>query len=194
MSRRKSAANSARKQTPDDYYGSTEVSQFINMIMHDGKKQLATSIVRSSFDRLYAYYMKEMDGKRTIDLVKRDADQSSDEAEVVKLSDLDQKDAVLRLFDDVLDKVGPNLELKSKRIGGANIQVPIMVQAARRSTLAMRFIIKNARARKSQLKSMEASLAQEMIDVLKGSARSLDDKEQTLRMAKANAVFQGVRR
>ena len=69
-----------------------------------------------------------------------------------------------------------------------------MVQSARRSTLAMRFIIKNARSRKSQLKSMEASLAQEMIDVLKGSARSLDDKEQTLRMAKANAVFQGVRR
>ena len=195
MSRRKSAASLARKKTPDDFYGSVEVSQFINMIMRDGKKQLATSIVHGGFDNLYAYYLKEMGGKTTAELIGKDSDQTEDDGvSSTKFSDLDKKDAVLKLFDAVLDKVGPSLELKSKRVGGANIQVPIMVQSDRRYTLAMRYIIKNARTRISQMKSMSKALSQEMIDVLKGSAKSLDDKEQTLRMAKANAVFQGVRR
>ena len=195
MSRRKSAASLARKKIPDDFYDSVEVSQLINMIMRDGKKQLATSIVHGGFDNLYAHYLKEMGGKTTAELIGKDVDQAENSGESsTKFSDLDKKDAVLRLFDAVLDKVGPSLELKSKRVGGANIQVPIMVQSDRRYTLAMRFIIKNARTRISQMKSMSKALSQEMIDVLKGSAKSLDDKEQTLRMAKANAVFQGVRR
>ena len=58
----------------------------------------------------------------------------------------------------------------------------------------MRNIIVNARKRIPQCKSMINALAQEMIDVLKGSARTLDDVEQMHRMAKANAVFQGVKR
>ena len=100
----------------------------------------------------------------------------------------------LQYGQDILERVGPSLELVSKRVGGANIQVPIVVRPNRKSTLAMRFIIKNAQGRKKAMKSMIASLKQELVDVLKGTAKSLDDKENTLRMAKANAVFQGVRR
>ena len=198
MSRRKSQAQS-RPKTPDQYYGSVDISQFINMIMQDGKKQLATRIVRQSFDSLYAFYLKDLGGKTTIDLSKGSGEDSSDSDEersggAINFADLDKKEAVVRLFDAILDRVGPNLELVSKRVGGANIQVPVMVRADRRSTLAMRFLIKNARSRVSQMKSFSNGLSQEMIDVLKGSAKSLDDKEQTLRMAKANAVFGGIRR
>jgi small subunit ribosomal protein S7 len=194
MSRRKSQAQS-RPKTPDQYYGSVEISQFINMIMKDGKKQLATRIVRESFETLYAFYLKDLGGKTTIDLSSAsDAEGEEDGQSGINFADLDKKEAVVKLFDAILDKVGPNLELVSKRVGGANIQVPVMVRSERRSTIAMRFIIKNARSRISQMKSFANGLAQEMIDVLKGSAKSLDDKEQTLRMAKANAVFGGIRR
>ena len=143
--------------------------------------------------------MKDLGGKTTIDLSKGTGEDGADSDEersegAINFADLDKKEAVVRLFDAILDRVGPNLELVSKRVGGANIQVPVMVRADRRSTLAMRFLIKNARSRVSQMKSFANGLSQEMIDVLKGSAKSLDDKEQTLRMAKANAVFGGIRR
>ena len=195
MSRRKSQAQS-RPKTPDQYYDSVEISQFINMIMKDGKKQLATRIVRESFEALYAFYLKDLGGKTTIDLSKSSGDEGDEEGSQsgTNFADLDKKEAVVKLFDAILDRVGPNLELVSKRVGGANIQVPVMVRSERRYTIAMRFIIKNARSRISQMKSFANGLAQEMIDVLKGSAKSLDDKEQTLRMAKANAVFGGIRR
>ncbi len=195
MSRRKSQAQS-RPKTPDQYYNSVEISQFINMIMKDGKKQLATRVVRESFETLYAFYLKDLGGKTTIDLSKASDSDGDEEGSQsgTNFADLDKKEAVVKLFDAILDRVGPNLELVSKRVGGANIQVPVMVRSERRSTIAMRFIIKNARSRISQMKSFANGLAQEMIDVLKGSAKSLDDKEQTLRMAKANAVFGGIRR
>ena len=196
MSRRKTAASLNKPKVPDHFYGSTQVSQLINMIMSDGKKQLATRIVYKAFDGLYEYYLKELDGKTTMQVTSqsgKDADDTNSESEIA-FADMDKRDAVLRIFEDILERVGPSLELVSKRVGGANIQVPIVVRPNRKSTLAMRFIIKNAQGRKKAMKSMIASLKQELVDVLKGTAKSLDDKENTLRMAKANAVFQGVRR
>ena len=95
----------------------------------------------------------------------------------------------IAVFSEVLNLAGPSMELESRRIGGANIQVPVTVRADRRITLALRSLIRNARARVSRAKSMAAALAHEMIGVLKGDAKTLDEKEQMLRMAKANEVF-----
>lgn len=201
MSRRKSAASLAREKFPDSTYKSMEIAQLINMIMKDGKKQLATKITMDALDKLYEMSLKQ-EGRLAKAIKKKDAkeedgeDSGSEGAKNQKmdLSGLEKKAVIVDLFNDVLEKAGPQLELVSKRVGGANIQVPIMVRADRKATLALRFIIKNARQRISQLKSMSAALAAEMIDVMNETGKTIVDKENLHKMAKANAVFQGVRR
>ena len=107
---------------------------------------------------------------------------------------MDRKQAIIVIFEDVLERAGPELELISKRIGGANIQVPVVVKQGRRITLAIRTIVKNARTRIKQMKSMSSALAAEIQDIIKGQAKTLVDKENLLKMARANAVYSGIRR
>ncbi len=93
----------------------------------------------------------------------------------------------LEVFKQALDNVKPVLEVKSKRIGGATYQVPVEVSSDRRTSLAMRWIINYAKARKG--KSMEEKLAQEIIDAFKGEGTSVKKKEDVHKMAEANKAF-----
>ena len=93
----------------------------------------------------------------------------------------------LEVFKQALDNVKPVLEVKSKRIGGATYQVPIEVSSDRRTSLAMRWIIDYAKARKG--KSMGEKLAQEIIDASKGEGTSIKKKEHIHKMAEANKAF-----
>ena len=93
----------------------------------------------------------------------------------------------LEVFKQALDNVKPVLEVKSKRIGGATYQVPIEVSSDRRTSLAMRWIINYAKARKG--KSMGEKLAQEIIDASKGEGASMKKKEDVHKMAEANKAF-----
>ncbi|MFH1904087.1 MAG: 30S ribosomal protein S7 [bacterium] len=93
----------------------------------------------------------------------------------------------LEVFKQALDNVKPVLEVKSKRIGGATYQVPIEVSSDRRTSLAMRWIINYAKARKG--KSMGEKLAQEIIDASKGEGTSVKKKEDVHKMAEANKAF-----
>mgnify|MGYP001483490313 FL=1 len=192
MSRRKCHASLAKPKESDLRFNSLVIAQFIKMLMRDGKKQKASNIVWTALDMLYEYCNKKGGIIEDANEVK---DSESEKAAIESMTTDEKKNMyTLRVLDKVLSKAGPSLELISKRIGGANIQVPVAVKEERQKTLAMRNIIVNARKRIPQYKSMINALAQEMIDVLKGSARTLDDVEQMHRMAKANAVFQGVKR
>ena len=192
MSRRKCHASLAKPKESDLRFNSLVIAQFIKMLMRDGKKQKASNIVWTALDMLYEYCNKKGGIIEDGNEVK---DSESEKAAIESMATDEKKNMyTLRVLDKVLSKAGPSLELISKRIGGANIQVPVAVKEERQKTLAMRNIIVNARKRIPQCKSMINALAQEMIDVLKGSARTLDDVEQMHRMAKANAVFQGVKR
>ena len=93
----------------------------------------------------------------------------------------------LEVFNQALDNVKPVLEVKSKRIGGATYQVPVEVSSDRRTSLAMRWIINYAKARKG--KSMGEKLAQEIIDAFKGEGTSIKKKEDVHKMAEANKAF-----
>jgi len=93
----------------------------------------------------------------------------------------------LEVFKQALDNVKPVLEVKSKRIGGATYQVPVEVSSDRRTSLAMRWIINYAKARKG--KSMGEKLAQEIIDASKGEGTSVKKKEDVHKMAEANKAF-----
>ncbi|KUK85355.1 MAG: 30S ribosomal protein S7 [Desulfofundulus kuznetsovii] len=81
----------------------------------------------------------------------------------------------------------PILEVKARRVGGANYQVPIEVRPERRQTLAIRWITKFARDRSG--KSMEEKLAQEIMDAANNTGASAKKREDTHKMAEANRAF-----
>ena len=79
------------------------------------------------------------------------------------------------------------MEVRSKRVGGANYQVPIPVSLERQNALAFRWLIDAARGRKSQ--DMIVRLSSEMFDALEGTGGAIKKKEDTHRMAEANKAF-----
>jgi small subunit ribosomal protein S7 len=91
------------------------------------------------------------------------------------------------IFEQALKNVGPIVEVKSKRIGGANYQVPMEVSKDRRNTLAMRWII--AAARDGKGRPMAEKLATELINAYNGEGAAIKKKEDTHRMAEANKAF-----
>ena len=90
-------------------------------------------------------------------------------------------------LDKALDNVRPMVEVKSRRVGGATYQVPVEVRAARRTTLAMRWVIDAARSRGE--KSMALRLAGELMDAADSRGSAVKKKEDTHRMAEANKAF-----
>jgi small subunit ribosomal protein S7 len=93
----------------------------------------------------------------------------------------------VQVFKQALNNVKPQLEVKSRRVGGATYQVPIEVRQDRRTALAMRWILQYARGRGE--KSMAERLAGELIVASKGEGSSIKKKEDTHRMAEANRAF-----
>jgi small subunit ribosomal protein S7 len=97
-----------------------------------------------------------------------------------------QKDP-LQIFDQAMKKVGPTVEVRGKRVGGANYQVPFPVRDERRLTLATRWILDAARKMKG--KSMMEKLASVLIESAKGEGPAVKKKEDVHRMAEANKAF-----
>lgn len=93
----------------------------------------------------------------------------------------------VRLFKKALDNVKPQLEVKSRRVGGSNYQVPVEVRAERKTALAMRWIISFSRSRGE--KSMVHKLANELLDAAANRGAAVKKKEDTHRMAEANKAF-----
>ena len=103
-----------------------------------------------------------------------------------KIADKTKKDP-LSVFEKAISATSPLLEVKSKRIGGANYQIPFRVEGDRQTTLAMRWIISAARDKKG--KSMSEKLAGEIMDAAQGAGAAIKKKEDTHRMAEANKAF-----
>lgn len=93
----------------------------------------------------------------------------------------------ISIFDLAIKNVSPVLEVKSRRIGGANYQIPVEVRGDRRMTLAMRWIINAARTRKG--KPMREKIAQELTDASQRQGEAIKKKEDVHRMAEANRAF-----
>ena len=93
----------------------------------------------------------------------------------------------LEVFEQALNNVMPTLELKVRRIGGANYQVPVEVSDERRKTLGLRWLVNYSRLRNER--SMEEKLAAEIIDAANGSGASVKKRDDTHRMAEANKAF-----
>lgn len=93
----------------------------------------------------------------------------------------------LMVFEDAMRSITPSVEVKSRRIGGSNYQIPVEVRSPRRETLAMRWIIEAARGRKAR--SMAEALAMELLDAVNQAGEAFKKKEDVRRMAEANRAF-----
>jgi small subunit ribosomal protein S7 len=155
MSRRRRAEK--REHTPDPRYNSPLVSHLINVIMLDGKKSVAQSIVYGAFEKV-----SENLGKG------------------------DPVDLLL----GALENIRPKLEVKSRRVGGTTYQVPLEISFERQQSLAFRWLVSAARARRG---SMGANLAAEITDAYNNTGSVVKKKDDTHRMAQANRAFAHLR-
>ena len=96
-------------------------------------------------------------------------------------------DDPLKVFKKAVDNTKPSLEVKSRRVGGSNYQVPIEVNPGRRLSLAIRWLITAARARSE--KTMSARLSGELMDAAQNRGNAVKKREDTHRMAEANRAF-----
>jgi small subunit ribosomal protein S7 len=97
------------------------------------------------------------------------------------------KKPAMEVFDEAMKNVSPTLEVKSKRVGGANYQVPLQVRAERRIQLAFRWILTAVRSRKG--KPMAEKLAFELMEAAQNQGDAVKKKMDVQRMAEANRAF-----
>jgi len=145
---------SVQQLRPDPRLQSKLASKFINCLMLDGKKSVATRVF---YDAL------EIIGKRIKDTPP------------------------LEVFETALQNVKPNIEVRSKRVGGSNYQVPIQVTRKRQQSLAIRWVLAAVRSRKGQ--PIAQSLARELTDAFKREGTAMTTRENVHRMAEANKAF-----
>ena len=91
------------------------------------------------------------------------------------------------VFEAALNNVGPSVEVKTKRVGGSNYQVPVPVKPERKNALAMRWIINAARAKKGR--AMKDKLAEEFMLAAKGEGDAMKKRADVHRMAESNRAF-----
>jgi small subunit ribosomal protein S7 len=126
-----------------------------------------------------------------INTVMRDGKRSTAERIMYRSLDLIKDktgDDPLKVFKKAVDNVKPSLEVKSRRVGGSNYQVPVEVNPNRRLSLSIRWLVGYARAR-GDGKTMEEKLANELLDASNLRGGAVKKREDTHRMAEANKAF-----
>ena len=107
--------------------------------------------------------------------------------DAMKIVEEKTKTEPMEILNKALENISPALEVKSRRVGGANYQVPIEVKADRKQALGIRWLINYARLRGGH--SMAENLANEIIDASNGTGAAVKKREETHRMAEANKAF-----
>lgn len=93
----------------------------------------------------------------------------------------------IKVFHDALENVRPDIEVRSRRVGGATYQVPVEVKRSRGQALAMRWLIAGSRSRNAR--TMKSALGHELFDASQGRGGAVKKREDTHRMAEANRAF-----
>lgn len=173
MSRRHRAEK--REILPDPRFGDLVLSKFMNNIMLDGKKSVAESIVYGALEIL--------------DTKAKDVATEDEGGEEGKASGGSAGGASkgLRVFHKALKQIRPQLEVRSRRVGGATYQIPMEVRSERAQALAMRWMIGAARKRNEY--TMIERLANEILDAANDRGNAVKKRDDTHKMAEANKAF-----
>ena len=142
-----------RELQPDPVHQSALVTQLVNKILVDGKKNTAEKIVYEALDTV-----AQKTGGDAVTALKR-----------------------------AVDNVRPQLEVKSRRVGGATYQVPVEVRPRRATTLSIRWLVGYSRQRRER--TMAARLANEILDASNGIGASVKRREDMHKMAESNKAF-----
>ncbi len=147
---------------PDPRYNDPLVTQFVNNLMLQGKKNLSFKIFYEAMDII--------EGR-----IKNEKNEKNEEMKP------------LDVWKKALENITPQVEVKSRRVGGATFQVPMEVRPGRKVSLSMKNLILFARKRSG--KSMSEKLAAEILAAYKGEGGAYKRKEDMHRMAEANKAF-----
>ena len=142
-----------RKPEPDPIYNSLLVSQLINQVLLDGKKDLASNIVYTALQ-----IVEKQTGSEPLNILK-----------------------------DAFENVRPQIETKSRRVGGTNYQVPMEVPQTRSTTLAIRWMVDSSRKRGE--KTMSERLGREILDASNKTGASVKKREDVHKVAESNRAF-----
>lgn len=171
MSRRHAAEK--RVILPDPKFGDLVLNKFMNNLMLDGKKSAAEKIVYGAID------IMEEKGQGIA------TDDTDGEAEGSATGVAGSKG--LAIFKKALKKVRPQVEVRSRRVGGATYQVPVEVRSERAQALAIRWLIGAARKRSEN--TMIERLAGELLDAANDRGSAVKKRDDTHKMAEANKAF-----
>jgi small subunit ribosomal protein S7 len=151
-------------------------------------RKTTKSLVRKlNPDRKYnSVLVQRLINKVMIDGKKQTAERAVYDAIEIAAKKLKMEDPS-QVFEKAIKNVYPSLEVKSRRVGGANYQIPFPVQGHRQQHLAFMWFVQAARARKGM--PMADRLAQEMVDAINQTGAAYKKKEDTHRMAEANRAF-----
>ncbi|NJN63574.1 MAG: 30S ribosomal protein S7 [Acidobacteria bacterium] len=142
-----------REVPADPVYGSVLVTQFINVMMKNGKRTVAARTFYTAMERIQ--------------------DKTGDDP--------------VKVFKKAVDNVKPAMEVKSRRVGGSNYQVPVEVSPKRRRSLAFRWLITYSLSRPER--TMIEKLAAELLDAANFRGNAMKKKDDVHRMAEANKAF-----
>jgi len=142
-----------RKLQPDERFQSILVTKFINKLMKDGKKSVATKVFYGAMDIVAEKSKKEP----------------------------------FPVFEEALKNVCPTVQVKSRRVGGSNYQIPLEVKGDRKYHYGMIWLRDAARNRKGE--SFDKKLAKEIMDAANGVGAAVKKREETHKMAEANKAF-----
>lgn len=146
---------------PDPRYKNLVLARFINCVMLDGKKSVAQRVVYNAMDVI--------------------------EEKIKQKEHPDGLKSAIEVFDRAIENVKPHVEVRSKRIGGANYQVPQSVGPRRKQSLAFRWILNAVRGERGR--PMHERLADELLAASLREGKAMNTREQTHRMADANKAF-----
>ena len=148
---------------PDPKFKSLVIAKWINYLMLDGKKSVAQKIIYSA--------LEEIDTR----------------LKAGKIEEADKIKSATEFLDIILEKLIPVVEVKGRRVGGSNYQIPIPVRGGRRYFLAFKWLNEAAKARKG--KPMHMRIVEEMLDAFQGAGAAVKKREDVYRMAEANRAF-----
>ncbi len=158
------------KLSPDPVFNSIEVAKLINYVMEDGKKDIARKVVYQAFEEI----------KNNPPVIIEKIKNSKEEKKI------EIKDPMVA-FTTAIKNVAPTMEVRSRRVGGANYQVPVPVRPERQLVLALRWIVDVARNGKGA--SMSKKLADEIKKAAKEEGDAVTKRINTHKMAEANKAF-----
>ena len=146
------------------FFGDLDINKFTKMLMVSGKLQLAESIVASAL-----YKVVEKKNSR--------------------VSGAEKSREAVNLFAQIIEKGCPSLEVRTKRVGGANYQVPVEISSGRKKAILFRWILAASR---KMVGSMKDNLAKVLLVILDGRGEVMRKRDELHKMAAANRVFQNL--